>query len=249
MAIPRAAALASTVAFFAAGQSPQTAPAFEVASVKLVPPPIPTGGGAWTVTHGRFRAETGYVRGMIAWGYEVPPGLVKGGPEWMDREVYSVDAKAEDPEAGPEQIRAMLKSLLIDRFKIGVHRETKEGQVYKLQVAKGGSKLQDAKGGRRNYINWTGLGRVTFTENTTLLGLINILSDDLGAPVIDETGITGSHNFSLEFLDPRFPRPTQGDSPPELPAALQEQLGLRLEAARAPIEFLVVDRLERPSAN
>lgn len=226
-----------------------SAQSFEVASIKPVPPPIPTGGGAWIVDHGRFRAETGYVRGMIAFAYNVPPGLIKGAPDWMDREVYAVEARAEDPEAGPEQIRVMLKSLLIGRFKLAAHRETQQGQVYKLQVAKGGSKLQDAKDGRRNYINWSGLGRVTFTENTTLAGLINILSDDLGAPVIDETGITGSHNFSLEFTDPRYPRPAQADSPPELPAALQEQLGLRLEAAKQPIEVLIVDHLEKPSAN
>jgi hypothetical protein len=73
------------------GQSPEgaTTPAaplaFEVASVKPIPPPIPSGGGPWIVTHGRFKAETGYVRGMIGWAYNVLAAQVKGGPDWVDR--------------------------------------------------------------------------------------------------------------------------------------------------------------------
>src|SRR5262245_62176267 len=185
---------------------------FEVASVKPIPPPIPSGGGPWIVTHGRFRAERGYVRGMVGWAYNVLAAQVKGGPDWIDREPYYVDARAENPDAGPDQIRSMLQTLLIDRFKLMVHRDTQQGQVYKLVIGKSGSKLQDAKDGRQNYINWTGPGQVTFTENTTLLGLINVLSSLLAAPVLDETGLTGSYNFSLEFRDPRDPRPRQDDA-------------------------------------
>ena len=112
------AAVTVMTAWQSKGQSPQstTAPAaplaFEVASVKPVPPPIPSGGGPWIVTHGRFRAETGYVRGMIGWAYDLLAAQVKGGPDWIDREPYYVDARAENPEAGPEQIRAMLRTLL-----------------------------------------------------------------------------------------------------------------------------------------
>ena len=174
---------------------------------------------------------------------------VKGGPDWIDREPYDFDARAGDPEAGPEQIRTMLQALLAERFKMVVHRDTQQGQVYTLVVGKNGSKLQDAKDGRKNYINWTGPGHVTFTENSTLLGLIAILANSLGAPVFDETGIKGSYNFSLEFTDPRDPRARQADSPPDLITAVQEQLGLRLQAARGPVEVLVVDYIERPSEN
>jgi uncharacterized protein (TIGR03435 family) len=248
------AVVTSLTAWQIEGQSPQsTAPpaaplAFEIASVKPVPLPIPSGGGPWIVTHGRFRAQTGYVRGMIGWSYGLLAAQVKGGPDWVDREPYYVEAKAADPEAGPDQIRLMLQTLLADRFKLAVHRETRQGQVYTLVVGQNGSKLQDAEG-RKNYINWTGPGQVTFSENSTLLGLINILSGMLGAPVIDKTNLTGSHNFSLAFIDPRFPHPKEDDSRPDLFAAVQEQLGLKLEAAKGPVETLVIDRIERPSSN
>ena len=249
------AAITSVMALQIHGQSsqgtatPKGSLTFEVASIKPIPPPIPSGGGPWIVTHGRFRAETGFVRGMVAWAHNVLAAQVKGGPDWLDREPYYVDARAGDPEAGPDQIRLMLQTLLMDRFKLVVHRETQQANVYKLVVGKNGSKLQDAKGGLKNYINWTGPGQVTFTENSTLLGLINILSSLLGSPVLDETGVRGSYNFSLEFTDPRDPRPRQADSAPDLFAAVQEQLGLQLQATKGPVEVLVIDHMERPSAN
>jgi len=124
----------------------------------------------------------------------------------------------------------MLQTLLTNRFKLIAHHETQEGQIYTLTVGKNGSILQDAKEGRKNYINWTGPGQVTFTENSTLLGLVNILSSLLGSPVLD-------------------PRPRQTDPAPDLFTAIQEQLGLRLQAAKGAVEVLVVDHMERPTAN
>jgi uncharacterized protein (TIGR03435 family) len=98
--------IAGLSAWRAGAQSPQggtpigTPLAFEVASVKPIAPPIPSGGGPWIVTHGRFRAEKGFVRGIIGWAYNVLAARVKGGPDWIDREPYYVDARAGDPEAG-----------------------------------------------------------------------------------------------------------------------------------------------------
>ena len=222
---------------------------FEVASVRPVAPPIPSGGGPWIVTHGRFRAQTGYVRGVIGWAYHVLATQVKGGPDWIDREPYYFDARAENPDAGPDQIRAMLQTLLTDRFKLVAHRATQQAHVYTLAVGKNGSKMQEVKDGRKNYINWTGLGQVTFIENQTMLGLINVLSSLLGSPVLDDTGLKGSYNFSLEFTDPRDPRPREANSRPDIFAAVQEQLGLNLEAKKGPVEVLIIDHFERPSEN
>jgi uncharacterized protein (TIGR03435 family) len=248
-------AVTIAICFQLRGQSQQdttapTAPlAFEVASVKPIAPPLPSAGGAWTVTHGRFRAETGYVRDVIGWAYDLLAAQVKGGPDWIDREPYYFDARAENPDAGADQIRVMLQTLLKDRFKLVIHRDNQQAQVYTLVVGKNGSKLQDAKDGRKNYINWTGPGHVTFAENQTLDGLINVLSYLLSAPVLDETGLKGPYNFSLEFTNPRDPRPRQVDSPPDLFTAVQEQLGLKLEAKKAPVATLVIDHIDRPSEN
>jgi uncharacterized protein (TIGR03435 family) len=244
------------------GQSQQgaTAPAaplvFEVASVKPVPPSIPTAGSPWIVTHGQFEAETAYIRFMIGWAYNVLAPQVQGGPDWIDQERYYVDARAESPEAGPEQIQKMLQALLTDRFKLAIHRETRTGVVYTLVVGKNGPKLQLAKDGQKTSMNWTGPGAVTFTANQTLSGLITVLSSVLSAPVLDKTDLKASYNFSLEFIDPRLPqladddpRPNPFKGRPDLFNALQEQLGLQLKAAKGPIEVLVIDNIERPSTN
>jgi uncharacterized protein (TIGR03435 family) len=116
-------------------------------------------------------------------------------------------------------------------------------------VGKNGSKLEDAKDGRKNYINWTGVGAVTFTENQGLLGLINILSGLLGAQVVDQTNLKSSYNFALSFADPRILQ-SQGDEPrPDLVTAVREQLGLELQGTKGPVDVLVLDHIERPSSN
>jgi uncharacterized protein (TIGR03435 family) len=235
-------------------QSPANArPEFGIASVKPVPLPPPSGGGPWTVDHGRFIAQTGYVRGVIGWAYDILASQVRGGPDWLDREPYDFEAKADNPNADENQIRAMIQTLLADRFKLAVHRQTQEAQVYTLVVGKNGSKMQEAKEGSKNYINWTGMGQVAFTE-CNMLGLINVLSGMLASPVLDKTGLEGLYNFKLEFTDPRFPPPKGGsqlslESRPDIFTAVQEQLGLRLESTKGPVEFLVIDHVERPSGN
>ena len=231
----------------------QPPPTFDVASIKPVAPPYPSGGGPWTVNHGRFRAQTAAARWVIGWAYNLMPVQVHGGPDWIDRQLYEFDAEAERPDAGPDEVRAMVQTLLAERFKLVVHRETQETEAYTLVPGKKGSKMQEAKDGRKNYINWTGPGDVTFTE-CNMLGLINVLSGTLGSPVIDKTGLKGFYNFSLEFTNPRFLRPQSGgqlpaDSNPDLLTAVQEQLGLKLEMQKNPVDILVIDHIEMPSPN
>ena len=155
---------------------------FEVASVKPLGHPPGPGGGPWTVNHGRFKADAAWVRGVIGLAYDVMAVQVRGGPSWIDTERYDFVAKAESPDATTAQLRVMLQSLLADRFKLVVHRETKELPVYTLTVGKNGSKMQESKDGRKNYINWTGPGQVVFTEISIRGGLINVLSGALASP-------------------------------------------------------------------
>ncbi len=237
----RLALVAGAVIVFTAprinGQSQQDAPkplTFEVASIRPLAPPYPSGGGPWTVSHGQFRAQTGWVRGVIAWAHDVLAVQVRGGPSWIDSDLYDFAANAADKDAGPEQIKAMIRALLADRFKLVVHHETQELQAYTLVIGKNGSKMEESTEGKKNYINWTGSGQVEFTE-CSLLCLINVLSTTLGSPVIDQTGLKGQYTFKLEFTDPRAPTPRndgppQADARPSLFAAVQDQLGLKLEA-------------------
>jgi uncharacterized protein (TIGR03435 family) len=234
----------------------QSPPAFDVASVKLVLPPFPPGGGPWTFSHGRFKADIAWLRGVIALAYDVRGSQVHGGPDWVDSDRYDFAAKAESADAGQDELKAMLRTMLADRFKLAVRRETQELQVYTLSLGKDGHKMQEAKADEKTYGNWAGSTRgtsVTCTRMDVAGGLVNIISNTLGSPVLDKTGLKGLYDFKLEFTDPRFHRLAGADAPadaaPDLFAAVQEQLGLKLEAKKGPVEIVIVDHIERPSAN
>ena len=137
---------------------------------------------------------------MIAFAHGVHAAQVHGGPAWVDTEQYDVLAKAASPDAGPDQIKAMVRSLLADRFKLVVHRQTQELPVYTLVVGKNGSKMQDAKEGEKTQVAFVGGGHLVCTR-TNLLGLIITLSNTIETPVIDKTGLTGFYDFTLEWRD------------------------------------------------
>ena len=152
----------------------------------------------------------------------------------------------------------MLQTLLADRFKLLVHRETKELDVYSLVIGKNGPKLQEAKEEERTgatpVVGPLGL-RWTFLKMPMAGGLVNFLANTLDSPVLDKTELKGFYDFKLEYTDPRFQRPGSGgtpqslDAPPDLFGALQEQLGLKLEKKKGPGEVLVVDHAEKASEN
>src|SRR5207248_2112685 len=117
---------ATAMAIATALQIQCQSPKFEVASVKPIATPLSTGGGPWIAGHGRFKADGAWVRAVIAWAHSVLAVQVYGGPNWLDSERYDIAAKAESANAGEDQIKLMLQSLLAERFKLAVHRETKE---------------------------------------------------------------------------------------------------------------------------
>lgn len=173
-----------------------------------------------------------------------------------------------------DRIRArqqMLQALLADRLKLTIHRETRDLPVYFLVVAKNGSKLQQAKPGD-TYANGVkgrggpvgqGMGSTTgrFTSSATAQGvplsnLTAFLAGPLGRPVLDRTGLTGNFDFALKFAvarpgpdDTLNGRPMPDSDLPFLFEAIQEQLGLKLEPGKGPVEVIVIDHVERPSGN
>ncbi len=221
--------------------------AFEVAAIH--PIPFPVGSGGWTVNEGLYGADPTFVRDIIGFAYNVRTVEVRGGPRWLDQDPYSFDGWAGSRAVETNQIRRMLQTLLAERFKLAIHRETEEAMAYKLVVAKSGPKLQEAQTGQPASINWSGLGHVTVTENSDMSGLISILSTALGGPVRDETGLKGSYSFNLEFSDPRKPRTVQADAVPDLFTAVEQQLGLRIEGTKGRVEVVVIDKIEKPSEN
>ena len=217
-------------------------PEFEVASVKPIKRQIGPGAGPWTFTHGRFSAEAATLRGVIGWAYGALTIQVHGGPDWLDTERYDFAAKAESSDAGRDQLKLMLQALLADRFKLVVHRETKNLPVYSLVVAKNGPKLQEAKDTEQTYGTWIGRDKVVCTK-LNMRGLVDLLTGVLGSPVDDKTGLTARYDFKLEWTSPRPLRRVKSDSQPldsapDIFGALQEQLGLKLEAKKGPVEIL-----------
>ena len=226
---------------------------FEVASVKPVGRPVEP---VLSIRPGRLNL-TASLRQIIGVAYSMQRFRVLGGPGWLDTELYDIAAKAENPGTSREQVRAMLQTLLAERFKLAVHCETKEIDMYSLVAGKSGPRLREApeeeKSETRQSIGQAGF-RVTFRKMPVSAGLVNFLANALGSPVADKTGLKSFYDFKLEYTDPRFRTPADGsaqtiDAAPDIFAALQQQLGLKLEKEKGAGEVLVVDHAERASAN
>jgi uncharacterized protein (TIGR03435 family) len=234
-------------------------PAFEVASVKPGNPNNPR--VSYGVDPGgRFTAINVTLKTLIGFAYDVGPHRTLG-PGWIDSQKYDIEAKpdaafARNPDPGNSlQLRLMLQSLLEERFRLTFHTETREEQVYTLAIAKGGIKLveptdAEVKDPKRGIMPGPGGVRGVAAPISNLTGL---LSQQLGRLVIDRTGLTGKYDFELKWTpDTAYHVESNNDGPPDGPSlftAVQEQLGLRLESAKAPVEFLAIDHVEKPDAN
>jgi uncharacterized protein (TIGR03435 family) len=235
---------------------------FEVASVK----PNTSGSNGVSIYSnpgGDLTATNVTLRTLIAFAYDIRDFQLTGGPKWMDADRYDIVARpphgGDAPEPSPatrnQLTRARMKALLADRFQLVVHSETKDLPVYALVVAKNGPHLERAKGdnpqqginGQRGLFTCTGVSMKTFAERA--------LAPHLGNIVLDKTGLTGDFDFQLKYVDESPPKPgaeppdASDPSGPTLAIALQEQLGLKLETQKAPVEVIVVDRAEKASAN
>ncbi|HTB14718.1 MAG TPA: TIGR03435 family protein [Bryobacteraceae bacterium] len=229
------------------------AQSFEVASVKLN-----TVAMANTLTRlpggERFRATNFPLLWLIGEAYHVPNRQITGLPEAMGRECYDIEAKADHP-VNREQMMAMLRTLLEDRFKLVVRREMKEIKAYALTVAKGGPKMEENRDGAELYMDRIGRSKWGF-HNMPMTLLANVLSSWAGDTVVDQTGLTGNYDFTLEVqMESNGPGVREGREPAPDPAApsvftaVQEQIGLRLESRKGPVEMLVIDHIQRLSGN
>jgi uncharacterized protein (TIGR03435 family) len=202
---------------------------------------------------------------LIASAYNLPVGSERRrifGPDWLHQDdQYEIQAKIDDtlfaamqkmtPAQQHEQMELMEQSLLADRFKLKVHFETREMPVYALVVAKGSPKLTPAKDGESSKISTfrTEQGSELVATAVTLddFALSPLLTGPAGVrPVIDQTGLKGSYDFTLKWGEELT---ASSADAPSLFTAIQEQLGLRLVPSNAPVEVIVVDHIERPSAN
>jgi len=228
-------------------QTATTRPAFEAAAIK--PSKAADTGTHWNSTKGRMTMDNLSVKQIIATAYGVREFQVSG-PAWIGAERYHIDAKA-DGKADDDIMLPMLQTLLAERFQVVLHREKKEMAAYALVVAKGGMKIHAVEGeGSQSR----GSGGKLTAKHVSMAKFAELLSRQLDRPVADETN-TGSDgfDFTLEYANERLQRAAEADGVaapgPSIFTALPEQLGLKLEARKAAVEILVVDKVERPTEN
>lgn len=173
---------------------------------------------------------------------------ISGGPGWISTDRYDLNATTgSTKDLNDLELRPYFQSLLADRFGFRFHRETREMPIYSLLVAKTGSKLTPHAGeGDPSTSISNNSGRTSITaRNMSVAHLADLLSGKVDRVVIDHTELPGNYDLTLQWA----PNPTEESTEPSLFAALQEQLGLRLESAKGPIDFIVIDNIERPSEN
>jgi uncharacterized protein (TIGR03435 family) len=287
LGLPVVVGIMSTAGIRAQSAPPQSAPGpfpkFEVVSIKPCKPgntqsgrgPAPAAEGS---SPGRLRIDCGILAdidqvGMIQVAYNRYAGgylnsfrmiPIEGGPGWIHSERFEIDAKSDGHPSLLMMQGPMMQAVLEDRFKLKIHRETRQGPVYELAVGKGSLKLKPLQEGSctpvvvgrplpqlaadqrycRNMVNPR--GAVDF-EGGTLSMFAGLLGMVLDRPVIDKTGITNQVAMRLVFS----PEDDANVSPdaPGIFQAIQEQLGLKLVPAKGPVDVLVIDHIERPSEN
>lgn len=250
---------------------------FEVVSVKPSDPAA-RGVQIGLSPGGIFTARNVTLKNMIGQAYDVRDFQISGAAGWLDTERYDITAKGGGPvtseeDAGKlpqaerdkvmEEILTRVRALLADRFQLKVHREKKELPVYALLIAKGGAKIQPAKEdgspGDQMRMSRGGAGAEVTASKVPLRNLVHLLSDLVGRTVIDKTGLTGNYDFKMSFAPDRGlgqqppaaadDRQQPESDGPSIFTALQEQLGLKLDSQKGPVEVLVIDSAQKPSAN
>jgi uncharacterized protein (TIGR03435 family) len=204
---------------------------------------------------GQFSATGSVAKLVVMLAFDVQESQIAGGPNWFASEKWDIDARSADPAHSPEETRIMLQNLLVDRFALRVHRQTEQRPVYALAVSRGGPKFKarEQPGGTNVQITSNSI-RI---EAGNVARLTQVLATALGRPVVDHTGLGGLYDLSVQWDDAPVPEggvpgldvsaPANGRG--SIFSALQDQLGLRLEAQRAPVEVIVVDGISRPSPN
>jgi uncharacterized protein (TIGR03435 family) len=249
---------AATAAFGQTADSP--APAFDVASVKASQPGQPgqpgPGGGRGRrdniqVSPGTVTMRNVSLKSSIRWAWHVSEFQVSG-PDWLDSERYEIAGKAPGP-ATEEQLRLMMQTLLRERFKLALHRQTKELSAYVLVVGKNGPKVQETKTEGEASIDINQRQLSVNVQRAPVSQLIDMMSNLLRAPVIDMTGLTGRYDLTLnvaKYAGDLAARGQSIDSAPADPLALismilQDELGLKLEARKMPLNLVIVDSAEK----
>lgn len=237
-----------TLAACAWGQAPAS---FMAASIR------PSAAGVQFEHDGAIQATPGSVvmrdvllTSCMEWAWGIQENQIKG-PEWIQNERYDIVARAERPVA-VDQLKLMMQALLKERFGLEFHHERKELTAYEMTVAKGGSKMKEAAADEKPSRENTAIS--TIAKAMTMRQFADFVSQPLRMPVVDHTGLTGRYDFVLNFTSylpsgERAMTPDFDNNNGIIIAAIQGELGLKLESHKLPVETYVIDHVEKPSAN
>jgi uncharacterized protein (TIGR03435 family) len=235
-------------------------PSFEVATIKPSKPDAP--GKGFMVNGRQFKTLNTTLSDLISFAYGVHAKQVVGAPAWAETDKFDITAKPDGEGAPSQQQWKAMWQRLAERFQLAFHHDKKELSVYVLSTGKTGPKLTKSEGDPNGLpgLFFRQLGALN-GRNATIGEFANMILQNavLDRPVLDQTGITGRWDFTLNWTpdDSQFasfgmkiPPPTDAaNAPPNLYTAIQEQLGLKLEATKAPADVLVIDKVEKPSEN
>jgi uncharacterized protein (TIGR03435 family) len=233
-------------------------PAFEVATIKLSDPNRP-GRRLFSIRGTEVTAVYTTVSDLIAFAYGVHAAQISGAPAWVESDKFDITGKSEgEGQPNPNQFKTMLQKLLADRFQLTLHRDKKQVTVYALRNNGPKLTLSEADSPIPNLIfragNWP-------VRNATMEEFAGVMQAHLDRPVVDQTGLKGRFDFQLQWTPDETssaspgqpgepPKPLErADSLPDLFTAIQQQLGLKLESTKAQVDFLVIDKVEKPSEN
>jgi uncharacterized protein (TIGR03435 family) len=235
-------------------------PSFEVATIKPSKPDQP--GKAFLVRGNRFTTINTTVSDLIGFAYDVQQKQVVSGPDWMSTDKFDIAAQPDVPGSpNRDQMRVMVQKLLADRFQLKFHHDKKELSAYLLTVSKGGSKMKKNDGNPNGLpgLFFRQLGYLT-VQNATMKDFSQLMqSAVLDRPVVNQTELDGKWDFVLKWtpdesqfggMGMKVPPPSDAaDAPPPLFIAIQEQIGLKLDAGKAQVDVMVLDHVEKPSEN
>jgi uncharacterized protein (TIGR03435 family) len=227
-------------------------PDWEVATVKQGNPDDNNSG--FQIKGRRVVIERKTVEDMLIVGYGMNKRQVEGAPGWMGSERWDVEGVPDVPgEPSLKQLESLVRKILTERFGLTMHMVKREMGVYSITVAKGGPKLEksagDPDGLPDDSDNENGGQRSMRMTNATMGDFALLMKFFLDRPVMDQTGLAGRYDFMLKWTFDDSRVPTDGTAAPSLFTAVQEQMGLKIEPVKAMTDVMVIDKLERPSAN